>query len=84
MAIVLGQGAFGGCTDMSEDQSGRRLWCNSFKIDAVPCWKGRGEDTWIRAHFWLGIPPYAKSVAIDWSSTVKTQSAVIGLGQDAV
>lgn len=84
MAIVLGQGAFSGGSDMGKDQPGGGFGGNPFKIDTVPCRKRGGEDAWIRAQFWLGVPAYAKSISIDGSTTVKTETAVVGLSEDAM
>lgn len=46
MAIRVGKRTFGGGTDMGENEVRSRLRADTEKVDAVPGWSSRGEDTW--------------------------------------
>ena len=45
VAVVLGEGALGGGTDVGEDQAGTGFGSDTFEIHAVPGGQGGGEDT---------------------------------------
>lgn len=49
VAVGVGEIAFGRCTDVCEDERGRRLGCDAREVDAVPCWDRRGEDAGLGA-----------------------------------
>ena len=67
VAVVITEGAFGGCADVGEDERGGGLGGYPLKIDAIPRWGGRGKDTGLGAKFGVGVVSNAKSVTC-WGS----------------
>lgn len=64
MAVLLGQVAFGGGADVSEEERGGRFRCYARKVDAVPCWDRGCEDTGFRTQGRRGVVPNAEAIAV--------------------
>ena len=70
VAIGVGEVAFSGGADVSEDEGRGGFGGEAGEIDAIPCWNSGGEFAGRWPKTWSGVIAYAKTVAIVGTSMV--------------
>ena len=84
VAVVLGERPFSRGADVGEDEVGADLGRESFQVHTVPSRQSGSEDAGVGSKMLVRVPADTKPVAIDGAAGVKTETRVVGLGEDGV